>query len=358
MSISSFRLAAVALRQRGRDLGRHERRIGQPLQTYEDGAVCVIGLLTPGKFQQQAGLSHPARPSQRDDPHIRVDHQPGQRRQFPLTPDEPRQWSRQVRRRARHHSRRRVREQSRVALKDPLLQLRQRLARLETELGREQAPRTLIGLERIRLAPGSIEGEHQLAPQPLLKLMLTGETFELCQQLSGRTGREIGIEPEQDRLQPLLLKGAAPLGDAPLRRHVAQRLAPKQPQRLGDQRSGLLGIRPGLFDQRIKTPHVELKPAWSEGISSRLEHKQPAKQAPELRQMHVQRRHGARGRMLSPELIDQPVTRDGRTPTQHQQGQQGALTAARQRHRTSVPLEDKRTQNPKTTDVTGHPTTD
>jgi hypothetical protein len=73
--------------------------------------------------------------------------------------------------------------------------------------------------------------------------------------------------------------------------------------------------------------------------------------------MHMQRRHGTRRRAFPPELLDQPVTGERHPAGEQQQRQQGALTAARERHGVSVPLEHERAKYPKTTDVTGHPDT-
>ena len=58
-------------------------------------------------------------------------------------------------------------------------------AGLEPELGIEQHARRLVQLERLRLPPGPVEREHQLAPRPLPQRPLAHEGLELGDQLLG-----------------------------------------------------------------------------------------------------------------------------------------------------------------------------
>ena len=53
--------------------------------------------------------------------------------------------------------------ESRVLPEDRLVQLTELAAGLDAELLDERAPCRLVGLERLRLAAGAVEAEHQLA---------------------------------------------------------------------------------------------------------------------------------------------------------------------------------------------------
>ena len=251
-------------------------------------------------------------------------------------------------------------EQRRIALEDPLLQLDQRLARLQPELGGEQPARPLIGLERIRLAPRAVQSQHQLTPQPLLERMLGDEPLELCHQLARRAGLEVGVEPQQDRLQALLLQRPAPLRDAPLGGHVAQRLAAEQPQRLAQQRSGLLRARALACSTSSSNRHTSSsKPPGLQRIPGRLQHQQRRRAGPRSLERWTCSADTALAGGCSPHSSSISRSRESGTPAaEHQQRQQRALAPAGQRHGLSVPLEHERAEHPETTNALGHPPTD
>ena len=66
---------------------------------------------------------------------------------------------------------------------------------LKPQLAGEPAPRALIGLERVGLAAGPVQRQHQLTPEALLERMLAGEILELGDQLARRPGGQIGVDP-------------------------------------------------------------------------------------------------------------------------------------------------------------------
>jgi len=110
-------------------------------------------------------------------------------------------------------------------IEDPPLELRERLTRLQAELARELAARPLVGLQRVGLATGPVERQHQLSPYPLLERVLTNQPGQVPDQLPSLPGLQIRINPQKQRVQALLLHRAAPPGDHPLTLDIAQRLA-------------------------------------------------------------------------------------------------------------------------------------
>jgi hypothetical protein len=72
----------------------------------------------------------------------------------------------------------------------------QLLAGLQAELGGEAAPGAGKRVERLRLAAGPVERQHQLPPQPLLERMRRHEGLELGHELTGRAGRKIGFDSQ------------------------------------------------------------------------------------------------------------------------------------------------------------------
>ena len=94
-------------------------------------------------------------------------------------------------------------------LEDPSLELMQLGPGLEPELIDQAPAGRLEHVERVGLAPGAIEGEHQARDQPLTQRVLVNEPLELGHELGAVTERELGLEPRLKRAQPQLLK---PLG--------------------------------------------------------------------------------------------------------------------------------------------------
>src|SRR5205085_3342723 len=70
-----------------------------------------------------------------------------------------------------------------VVPEDRGLELPELLARLEAQILIQKLPRTAIRVERVNLATGAIEREHQVMPQALAVRMLPDEEFELVDQL-------------------------------------------------------------------------------------------------------------------------------------------------------------------------------
>ena len=200
-----------------------------------------------------------------------------------------------------------VHQERRVAVENPLLEPRQRLSRLEPELGREQPSRSSVRLECVGLAAGTVQRQHQLSPQPLLEAVLGEELLELRHELARGTAGQAGVEAQDDRLQALLLERPAPLAHAPLSSDVGKRVAAEQAERLAQQRLRALRIGARLLDELIETPHVELKRPRLERVARRPEDEQPAEQPAQLREVDVQCRHRAGRRVLSPELVDQAI---------------------------------------------------
>ena len=184
--------------------------------------------------------------------------------------------------------------------------------------------------------------------------MLGGELLQLGHEFARLAGGQVGVDPQPDGLQALLLQRAPPLGDAPLGLDVAQGLAAEHGQRLAQRGPGGLGLGARPRQQCLEPPQIELVLAADERIPGRLEHEQPAQQRAHLGEVHVQRRDGAGGRTLSPQLVDKPVARERRAAAEGQQRQQRPLTPAGQRNEPSVTLEHERPQHPETTQPTGH----
>ena len=72
----------------------------------------------------------------------------------------------------------------RLLLQHPAVELTQRRAWLDTKLLHQRPPRVVVALKRLRLAPRSVQGEHELPAQPLPKWVLCDQTLELADELA------------------------------------------------------------------------------------------------------------------------------------------------------------------------------
>ena len=94
-----------------------------------------------------------------------------------------------------------------ILAQDRLLELAQGGARLEAELLDERAARVLVGRERVGLAAGAVEREHELAAQALVG---TGaarrERLELGDEVGVAAELELGVDQVLPRREAELLE--------------------------------------------------------------------------------------------------------------------------------------------------------
>ncbi len=145
----------------------------------------------------------------------------------------------------------------RIVREDGVLKAPQFGAWFESELLAEHAPRLSEGLERIRLAAGAIERQHQLPPQPFSEQV----PFERCAKrrhelpmLSERKRRlELLLERvDAQRLEPACL-GAAPRRPA---QALERRSAPEH-QRRGDRIRRGRGVAVAQRGARVRQQLLE-----------------------------------------------------------------------------------------------------
>ena len=93
-----------------------------------------------------------------------------------------------------------------VLVENRLVQLTQPRARLDAELVDQRAARRAVGLERVRLAPGPVQGHQQLPAQALAQRLLVDERLELGDELRTAAEREVGVDAVLERREPQLLQ--------------------------------------------------------------------------------------------------------------------------------------------------------
>ncbi len=92
-----------------------------------------------------------------------------------------------------------------VLAQDGRLKVAQLPRRLDAEAADQRLAGRAVGLERVRLAAGAVEGEHELAAEPLTERVLPHERLELA--------GDLGVPPEGELAQSARRR-AQPTGQA------------------------------------------------------------------------------------------------------------------------------------------------
>ena len=217
----------------------------------------------------------------------------------------------------------------------------------------EGPARVLVGVQGLRLPARAIQRRHQLSPQTLAERVLGDEGLELSDQLVVAPEREVGVDPQLDCCQPDLARaersppgrssrrrsprapglatatarrGAA--ADASAARPRASKLLPSSTSRSNRWRSSASGLDPNDVAGRSGRQHV---------LRQRLA---------KSRDVDPQCGGGALGRVLAPELVDQPVGRNDLVGVEEEEGEQGPRLAAAQRRGAAFVPQLERSQDP------------
>ena len=92
-----------------------------------------------------------------------------------------------------------------IVLEDPALEGAELRRRLEPELVERRA-RVAVGVERVCLPAGAVQGEHQLAAEPLAMRMRGDERLELAHEGGVPPVLEIGVDPRFEGGEPALVE--------------------------------------------------------------------------------------------------------------------------------------------------------
>ncbi len=300
---------------------RPELRLGVRGPSPQHGEAGLLG--EPGGLRGEAGLADAGLPEHEHrsaaSPGRRADRGP-YRRQFVHAADHGRAGEPDQARAGR----------LRGSVYKRQLQLAQLPAGQDAQLLREGVAQPAVALQRAGLPPAAVEGEDQLALQPLVQRVLQREPFQLGQdvgvlaQLQPRVHQQVGAAQEEgaEALGGLVEPGDA--GDA------AERFAAPQPARpagepgpvggavrtgrLIDQVTGELGVdRPGRQDQQVaRWPGDDRLPT--------------AEQRPQVRDVPLQRVGAHRPGRVAPDDVGELVGGDDLTVVEGEHRQQ-RLTA-------------------------------
>lgn len=207
----------------------------------------------------------------------------------------------------------------------------ERRAGLDPELVHEELPRLLVGGEGLGLPSSPVEGEHELAAQPLAIRVPRDERLELGHELGTAAQREVEVDALFDRGEAQAVEP----GDLGLRERllgeVGKRGAMPECERLsqrarGERRLVARPELPCLPDEPLESVEVELVVLKLEEIAgSRRANPLGTERLSQPRDVDLDRLPRARGRVIVPEAVDQPVDRDDIVPVEEEEGEERAL---------------------------------
>ena len=198
---------------------------------------------------------------------------------------------------------------------------------IEPELLDEGLPRSLVGGERVGLAPGAVEREHQLAPEPLAQRVARDEALELRHQLGVAAGLELGADQVLRRREPQLFEPEDLRLREGLERELGERIAAPEGERVAQHRDALLRLPPrGVVHERLEPVQVDLLLGGREHVARRpgddeLRPEQPPQRGDEI--LEGRRRRSGRG--LAPERVDQESRRGDLARAQEENGEERSL---------------------------------
>ena len=233
--------------------------------------------------------------------------------------------------------------QIRLVAQHGLLQPAQVRARLEPELVDQRPPRVGVGLERLGLPAAAVQREHQLRAEPLPQRVARDQRAQLRDQLGVTTEREVGVDAQLERLEPLLLERLDGGDGELLVGEVGERAAPPLAERCAQRPGGLpraagRQVVAALRAQRLEARDVGAPRGRAHAIAGRdgLDDGVRLEQPAQARDVLLQRGARVGGRVVAPQLVDQRVRRHDLAGPQQEQREHAALAHAAQMERPAV----------------------
>ena len=237
----------------------------------------------------------------------------------------------------------------RVLCQHRTFELAQLFARLDAQLVDERAPGVLVGLQRLGLAVGPVQGEHELAAEALPVRVLGDERLELPDDLGVGAEREARLDVQLGRRDPEVgeTRGLA-LGERLVGEVGEWRPAPEGARLLEGRRraSRLAGVEiaPRLGDEPLEAPCVDLLGVGLQAVAVVAGDDRPGppvdgERLAQARHVDLHGLRRGRGRSLGPQLVEQRVRAERLVRVEEQHRQQRALATSPERQR-PVPFED------------------
>jgi hypothetical protein len=164
--------------------------------------------------------------------------------------------------------------------------------------------------------PGAVQRADQQRPQALSERLIREQPAQLGHELSVQAAAHVRIDPQLERGHPGLLEPVGLGHHQSGRRHIGQRLAPPQPERLRQGLGGATGVAlgqglPALPGQGPETLRVQLAGVQQELVSGGTSGQNPAfgvaENTAQPQHVHAHQVRGPVRRVIAPQLGDQAV---------------------------------------------------
>jgi hypothetical protein len=230
---------------------------------------------------------------------------------------------------------------------------------LQAELRQEVRARPLVGGERVRLAAGPVQREHQRGGQPFTLRVRGNERLEVADERALVPELQLGVDSRFQCREPQLFQAADfCLGERPVR-DFGQRWPAPQFQRVAqelDRTCRLSALQPptALAQPRRENLRIDSIGRNREAIAARHRFKElrasarivPIKRPAEPGDRHLKALDRARRGRLAPQRIGQHIRRQRPVRVQHEQGAQDPLLLTAELHGPSATLDGQRPQDP------------
>ena len=233
---------------------------------------------------------------------------------------------------------------------DSGLEVLQLGARLDAELVDEMGAGALEGSQRLGLPPGSVEGEHELAPEPLPQRMVPDQGFELCHQLPGSAQGEVGFDSGFDGGDSHFAE-TPDLGVEFGMVDTAVGIAEPEVQPRDESCPGRRGLRPQelctVLDALLEGEHVECGCVDLDQIAiASSEDGIRSQNATEVVDVALDRGPGRFGRFSGPDGVDEVVLRDDPVGRTEQNREHHLLAETTQLRLLTVEFDGDRAESP------------
>ena len=227
-------------------------------------------------------------------------------------------------------------DRERLLAEDRGVHAAQERTRLQAQLLDEELAALAVRLERLRLAAGAVEGEHELGAQPLAERMRADERLELADYLRVSSDRKLRLGTLLDEREVELLEPRDLLPRERLVAELRQRLA--APQGAARRRAAPRAA-PARSPARRRRGSARARGRAARGRAARGSPAAASRSRPGRAPSAAARRSSGAtatavaGGLLLPQRLDQTVERDDPSRLEQEHGEQRPLLRAAERDR-------------------------
>ena len=209
------------------------------------------------------------------------------------------------------------------------MQAPQLRAGLDADLLHQHRARLAVGVKRLRLPAAAVQRQHPLRVQALPQRVLGHQRVELADDLAVPAGGQVTVDRQLERRDAKLVQTADLGRRERLVRHIRQRRAAPQAQRVA---------RRARRDELLEAPRIQLAVAEPQLVTAPARDDLGAvatvgERLAQLRDVQLHHLGRRRRRLVTPEPPDEPIRRDRRARVQRQQRQQRPWLPRADEHR-------------------------